>query len=89
MGKLTMEQAEKMVKAEVLTEEQVDEMKKAGLASTRQRGSKYYMKSQDKRKVYPQLYFQGLGKGGQYSITMSKLREEFNTLRNKYANKEK
>jgi|TARA_R100000656_G_C3925445_1_gene123729 hypothetical protein len=89
MGKLTVKQAEEMVAAKLLNQDQVDEMKESGLVSTRKRGNKYYMIAEGKKRVYPQLYFQGLGKGGQYSTTMSKLRDEFNKLRDKYAKKEK
>ena len=35
-------------------------------------------------KVYPQLYFSGFGKGNKYTTDMTKLREDFNKLIQKY-----
>jgi len=89
MGKLTMKQAEEMLESGLLTKDKMKEWQDSGLISSRQRGKKWYMKSKDNKIVFPQLYFQGLGKGGQYSPNMSNLRDEFNKLIHKYAKKEK
>ena len=89
MGKLTVKEADKLKEDGILNEEALEELQGLGLVSNKRRGAKRQMRTSGGQLVTPQLYFQGLGKGGQYSTTMSKLRDEFNKLRDKYAKKEK
>ena len=87
MGRLTIEEVENMKKAGVLTDEAVKEMQDSGLVGSRKRGTRRFMKKtglKNGTKVFPQLYFSGFGKGNKYTTDMTKLRDEFNKLIEKY-----
>ena len=87
MGRLTIKEVDDLKKAGVLDTKAVKELESKNLVGTRTRGTKYYFKN-GKVKVYPQLYFKGLGKKTKPSKDMVNLRQEFNTLLDKFANKE-
>ena len=87
MGRLTIKEVDDLKKAGVLDTKAVKELESKNLVGTRNRGTKYYFKN-GKGKVYPQLYFKGLGKKTKPSNDMVNLRQEFNKLLNKYATKE-
>ena len=61
MGRLTIKEVDDLTKAGVLDTKAVEELEKKNLVGTRNHGAKYYLKN-GKGKVYPQLYFKGLGK---------------------------
>jgi hypothetical protein len=87
MGRLTMKEVDDLKKANILDDKAVKELEKKNLVGTRSRGIKYYFEN-GKGKVYPQLYFKGLGKKTKPSKDMTVLRQEFNKLLDKYATKE-
>ena len=87
MGRLTIKEVDDLTKAGVLDTKAVKELENMNLVGTRNRGIKYYLKN-GKGKVYPQLYFKGLGKKTKPSNDMVNLRQEFNKLLDKYATKE-
>jgi|TARA_R100001530_G_scaffold126682_1_gene95583 hypothetical protein len=87
MGRLTIKEVDDLKKAGVLDTKAIKELESKNLVGTRTRGSKYFFKN-GKGKVYPQLYFKGLGKKTKPSNDMVNLRQEFNKLLNKYATKE-
>ena len=87
MGRLTIDEVDKMKEAGVLTDKAVKEMQNSGLVGSRKRGTRRFMKKtglKNGAKVYPQLYFSGFGKGNKYTTDMTKLREDFNKLIQKY-----
>jgi len=87
MGRLTQREVDDLKKAGVLDNKAIKELENKNLVGNRSRGTKYYFKN-GKIKVYPQLYFKGLGKKTKPSKDMVNLREQFNKLLNKYATKE-
>lgn len=84
MGKLTVADAEGLVKDGLLDDETVAKMQEEGLISKGRRSTKKYIKTKDGKWVSPQLYFQGV-KGAEYSKKMNDFRNDFNELLNKYA----
>lgn len=92
MGKLTVADAEKLVKDGLLDTKTVSQMQEEGLISKGRRNTKKYIKTKDGNWVSPQLYFQGVN-GSEYSKKMNDFRTDFNALLDKYAttrnNKEK
>ena len=87
MCRLTIEEVDSLKESGVLDNKAVEELQTKGLVGTRNKGTKYYLEN-GKGKVYPQLYFKGLGKKTKPSKDMVNLRQEFNTLLEKFANKE-
>jgi len=87
MGRLTIKEVDDLKKAGVLDIKDVKELENKNLVGTRTRGIKYFFKN-GKGKVYPQLYFKGLGKKTKPSNDMVNLRQEFNKLLDKHATKE-
>ena len=87
MGRLTIKEVDDLKKARILDSKAVKELESKNLVGARSRGAKYYFMN-GKGKVYPQLYFKGLGKQSKPSKDMVNLRQEFNKLLNKYATKE-
>jgi hypothetical protein len=83
MGKLTVNEADKLVSKGILSNKALKEMQVNGLVSTRRRGTKRYMKTADNKWVTPQLYFQGFS-GGSYSNKMTEFKNDFNELIKKY-----
>tara|TARA_R100001463_G_scaffold43080_2_gene90043 strand:- start:47788 stop:48063 length:276 start_codon:yes stop_codon:yes gene_type:complete len=84
MGKLTVADAEKLVKDGLLDSKTVEQMQEEGLVSKGRRSTKRYMKTKDGQWVSPQLYFQGVN-GAEYSKKMNDFRNDFNNLLEKYA----
>lgn len=84
MGKLTVADAEKLVKDGLLDSKTVEQMQEEGLVSKGRRSTKRYMKTKDGKWVSPQLYFQGVN-GAEYSKKMNDFRNDFNNLLEKYA----
>ena len=87
MGRLTIKEVDDLKKAGILDSKAVKELESKNLVGARSRGAKYFF-TNGKGKVYPQLYFKGLGKKSKPSKDMVNLRQEFNKLLNKYATKE-
>ena len=87
MGRLTIEEVDNLTKSGVLDKKAVEELQTKGLVGTRNRGTKYYLKNGN-GKVYPQLYFKGLGKKTKPSDKMATFRVEFNKLLSKHGIKE-
>ena len=87
MGKLTIKEVDDLSAAGILDKKTVTELQTKGLVGTRKRGVKYYMKF-GKGKVYPTLYFSGLGKKTKPTKDMISFRDEFNKLLTKYGIKE-
>ena len=84
MGKLTTKEAENLHKEGLLTDETLKEMQDTGLVGRRARNERRVIKNKNCGYVTPQLYFRGLSRDGEYSDKMTKFREEFNELVNKY-----
>lgn len=87
MGRLTIKEVDDLKKAGILDSKAVKELEDKNLVGARARGIKYYFNNGED-KVYPQLYFKGLGKQSKPSKDMMNLRQEFNKLLTKYATKE-
>ena len=87
MGKLTIKEVDELSAAGILDKKTVDELQTKGLVGTRKRGVKHYLKN-GKSKVYPTLYFRGLGKKTKPTKDMTIFRDEFNKLLTKYGIKE-
>ena len=87
MGKLTIKEVDDLSAAGILDTKTVNELQTKGLVGTRQRGVKHYLKN-GKGKVYPTLYFSGLGKKNKPTKDMTSFRDEFNKLLTKYGIKE-
>ena len=83
MGKLTIKEVDELSAAGILDKKTVDELQTKGLVGTRKRGLKHYLKN-GKSKVYPTLYFSGLGKKTKPTKDMISFRDEFNKLLTKY-----
>lgn len=88
MGKLTINEAQKLQESGVLSKKAVEEMQEKGLVSTRRRNNRRYIKTASGSWVTPQLYFQGL-KGNRYSTKMTELKNKFNELANQYTTENK
>lgn len=85
MGKLTIAEVEELVKKKTLSPSAAKTMEEKGLVGTRKRGSRRFLKNgKNGTKIYPQLYFSGLGKGNTYTNDMVEIKKEFATLINKY-----
>ena len=88
MGKLTIKDVDDLSAAGILDKKTVTELQTKGLVGTRKRGVKYYLKNGNKGKVYPTLYFSGLGKKSKPTKDMVSFRDEFNKLLTKHGIKE-
>ena len=84
MGRLTIQEVEKLRKSKVLDDEAVKHLQEQNLVGTRKRGNKRYMSDGNGGRISPQMYFQGLGKGKKHTKNMLSLKEEWNELVNKY-----
>ena len=87
MGKLKIKEVDELSAAGILDKKTVNELQTKGLVGTRKRGIKYYLKNGN-GKVYPTLYFSGLGKKSKPTKDMTSFRDEFNKLLTKYGIKE-
>tara|TARA_R100001510_G_C7576016_1_gene150711 strand:- start:444 stop:719 length:276 start_codon:yes stop_codon:yes gene_type:complete len=79
MGKLTMNQAMKLLEEGVLTNSALEEMKSNGLISAGRGVNRRYIKTADNTWVSPMLYFAGL-KGAKYSKEMTELKNKINEI---------
>ena len=83
MGKITLTEAEGLVKKGVLSKTAFGKMQKDGLVGTRKRGEKRYIKTKENTWCTPQFYFQGLNKKTE-SDEMKALREAVNEVIRKH-----
>tara|TARA_R100000781_G_C4051138_1_gene117602 strand:- start:321 stop:599 length:279 start_codon:yes stop_codon:yes gene_type:complete len=83
MGKLTIAEADELLKKGRLTEDTLKEMQKEGLVGRRPRGERRVMKTKNGY-VTPQFYFRGKNKDEPYTDKMEKLKNEVQNLINKY-----
>jgi len=79
MGKITLAEAEGLMKKGVLSKTAFTKMQKDGLVGTRKRGEKRYILTAEKTWCTPQFYFQGLNKKTE-SEDMKALRNEVNEV---------
>jgi|TARA_R100001244_G_scaffold123502_1_gene93172 hypothetical protein len=79
MGKITLTEAEGLIKRGVLSKTAFSKMQKDGLVGTRKRGEKRYIKTAENTWVTPQFYFQGLNKKTE-SDEMKTLRQAVNDV---------
>lgn len=84
MAKLTAADVERLQKEGVLNNKTVKSLKEKGLASSRRRGNKPYMKTKNNGWVSPQFYFQGID-GNEPSSKMVELKEKIRTLISEYS----
>jgi hypothetical protein len=83
MGKLSLKQAQDLLDNQIIDQETFDEMQKSNMISQGRGNAKRYIKAADGTWVVPRLYFGGL-KNGAYSDKMLKLKNEINTVIEKY-----
>ena len=86
MGKLSIKEADDLRKAGVIDEEALNEMRSQGLVGTKRRGSRRFLKNKNGTKIYPTLYFSGLGKGTEYEKDMLEIKDKFQELIEPYTN---
>ena len=84
MAKLTSSDVERLQKEGVLNNNTVKSLKEKGLASSRKRGSKPYMKTKNNGWVSPQFYFQGIN-GDNPSSKMVELKDKIRKLITEYS----
>ena len=84
MGRLTVNEADALVKSGTLSKTAMNKMREEGLISQRRRGTKRFLKTKEGTFVSPQLYFQGM-KGSTASNKMIEFRTKFNNLVNEFA----
>ena len=87
MGKLTIKEVSDLKKQGILDDKTIKELETKKLVGTRTRGVSYYL-TNNKKKVYPTLYFRKLGKGTDQNQKLKDFRDEFNKMLEKYATKE-
>ena len=87
MGKLTIKEVSDLKKQGILDDKTIKELETKKLVGTRTRGISYYL-TNNKKKVYPTLYFRKLGKGTDQNQKLKDFRDEFNKMLEKYATKE-
>ena len=87
MGKLTIKEVSDLKKQGILDDKTIKELETKKLVGTRTRGASYYL-TNNKKKVYPTLYFRKLGKGTDQDQKLKDFRIEFNKMLETYATKE-
>ena len=87
MGKLTIKEVDDLKKQGILDDKTIKELETKKLVGTRTRGASYFL-TNNKKKVYPTLYFRKLGKGTAQNQKLRDFRNEFNSLLQKFATKE-
>ena len=87
MGKLPFKEVSDLKKQGILDDKTIKELETKKLVGTRTRGISYYL-TNNKKKVYPTLYFRKLGKGTDQNQKLKDFRDEFNKMLEKYATKE-
>jgi|TARA_R100000656_G_scaffold655_3_gene1130 hypothetical protein len=83
MGKLTVKDAEDLLKSEILSEESIAELQNKGMVSKQRQSVKRFIKTADNKWVEPKLYFRG-AKGVEKSKNMEAFISDYNTLLEKY-----
>jgi len=83
MGKLTVKDAEDLLKSEILSEESIAELQSKGMVSKQRQSAKRFIKTADNKWVEPKLYFRG-AKGVEKSKNMESFISDYNTLLEKY-----
>ena len=90
MGKITVKEAEDLIKSKVLDKNKIEDLQKRGLISKKRNSTKRFMLKGDNRsKVYPTMYFRGLGKKDTPTEEMNKLREKWTKLQTEFTKEEK
>jgi len=87
MGKLTIKEVDDLKKQGILDDKTIKELETKKLVGTRTRGASYFL-TNNKKKVYPTLYFRKLGKGTDQNQKLRDFRSEFNKMLEKFATKE-
>ena len=89
MGRLTLNEIDKLQEAGILDTEAVNEMQEWWLVGSRWRRKETpYMLNKEGNKVFPQLYFKGHA-GGEDTNEITTFRKEFNELIEKHTILEK
>ena len=83
MGKLTVKDAEDLLKSQILSEESIAELQNKGMVSKQRQSVKRFIKTADNKWVEPKLYFRG-AKGIEKSKKMESFISDFNTILEKY-----
>jgi len=83
MGKLTVKDAEDLLKSEILSKESIAELQSKGMVSKQRQSAKRFIKTADNKWVEPKLYFRG-AKGVEKSKNMEAFISDYNTLLEKY-----
>ena len=83
MGKLTVKDAEDLLKSEILSKESIAELQNKGMVSKQRQSAKRFIKTADNKWVEPKLYFRG-AKGVEKSKNMESFISDYNTLLEKY-----
>lgn len=88
MGKLTQNQADELKKAGLLTPKVVKGLKDNNALSEGRQSTKRYMKTGDGAWISPQFYFEGVSKH-KYSKKMTELKTAVTDVINKYTTEQK
>ena len=88
MGRITVKEAEDLRQSGTLTDDTIKDLQDRGIISNRTRATKRYMCTQKKTKVYPTMYFRGLGKKETPTKDMLALRTEWTNIVTKYTKEE-
>ena len=88
MGKLTQSQADELKKAGVLSTKVIKNLQDNDAISQGRKSTKRYMKTSDGAWVSPQFYFEGVSKH-KYSKKMTELKEAVEKVINKFTTDQK
>jgi hypothetical protein len=88
MGKLTQSQADELKKAGILSTKVIKNLQDNDAISEGRKSTKRYMKTSDGAWVSPQFYFEGVSKH-KYSKKMSELKEAVEKVINKFTTDQK
>jgi hypothetical protein len=88
MGKLTQSQADELKKAGILSTKVIKNLQDNDAISQGRKSTKRYMKTSDGAWVSPQFYFEGVSKH-KYSKKMNELKEAVEKVINKFTTDQK
>ena len=88
MGRITVKEAEDLRQSGTLSDDTIKDLQDRGIISNRTRATKRYMFTQKKTKVYPTMYFRGLGKKETPTKDMVALRKEWTDIIIRYTKEE-
>ncbi len=88
MGKLTQSQADELKKAGILSTKVIKNLQDNDAISEGRKSTKRYMKTSDGAWVSPQFYFEGVSKH-KYSKKMTELKEAVEKVINKFTTDQK